>query len=127
MKVDEKNAVKCPVCKKVIGRMVLDGVTECGGFIGSIPCYHQELDYRKASHTYSNGLKQHGTLCRGCAKKAYPEGKRYKVCLRHVNKVTAIIGEDGSYFHTRQNAIEACDRMNAKCYPTHYWVVEEDI
>lgn len=114
-------AIKCPICGKVLGHYVLDNVLSSP--LGSIPCYNMKLDHRKASHHYSNKRGQKGHLCRSCAKKEFPEGKRYKVMVMHAGRPIPICGEDGSFFTTRQKADDKCKDITAR-QGHRYWVEE---
>ena len=118
-------AIKCPICGKELGHYILDGVSHCKG-IGAIPCYSMKIDYRKASHHYSNIRGQKGHLCRSCAKKEFPEGKRYLVMCVHGRKEMPIFGEDGSFYTTRQKAEEKAKHMTER-QGHRYWVEEKAI
>ena len=121
------NEIKCILCDKVLGKYVLDGSTDGGKFLGSIPMYHQEIDYRKAAHCLWKENKRYGNLCRKCAKTKFPEGKSYRVKFMYHGKETSICSKyPNDVFLTRQEAEDKCDEMNAKHIGT-YWVEEKKI
>lgn len=120
------NDIKCILCDKVVGKYVLDGILD-GGCIGSIPMYHEEVDYRKAAHCIWKENKRQGRLCRKCAKTKFPEGKSYTVRFMYHGKDTAICSKHpNSVFLTRKEAEDKCNEMNAK-HSSTYWVEEKKI
>ena len=113
------NEVKCVLCNKTIGKRVVEGSTDFGGWIGKVECSRQKLDYRKSSHIYfdgqnDNGKRVHGSICKTCAKSKFPEGKAYTVKFLYHGKETSIFGVYGSYFPTRKEAEQKCDEMTQK-------------
>lgn len=122
----DNEAIKCPICGKELGRYILDSISYCKG-IGSIPCYTMKLDYRKASHHYNNTKGQRGHICKACARKLFPEGKRYQVMVMNVHKPMAIYGgEYGDVYATRQRAEDKAREMTAE-HGYRYWVEEREL
>lgn len=121
------NEIKCVICDKVLGKLVLDGSMNGGKFLGNIPMYHQELDYRKSSHCLWKENKKYGHLCRKCAKLKFTEGKSYRVMFKYHGKDTSICTKyPNDVFLTRKEAEAKCDEMNEKnnCV---YWIEEDAI
>lgn len=116
-------AIKCPICGKELGHYILEGTSYCKG-IGAIPCYGMKMDYRKSSHHYSNVRTHRGHLCRSCAKKIFPEGKRYQVMVMHGSKPMAIFGGEEVTFYTTLQKAESRAKEMTQSRGYRYWVEE---
>lgn len=124
------NEIKCVMCNKIIGEDIYDGAISSP--LGAIPCYHQKMDYRKAAHVYFNGRdkegkRKNGNMCKKCARQYWTEGKTYYVRFNYHGKPTSIFGDNGEKFYTKQNALDALERIEAKNPNTRYWIDEKTI
>ena len=118
--------VCCCNCRKEIGVMIYDGGMDSP--IGFIPSYHEKLDYRKASHIYIDSKQWgHGTLCKTCAKKVFPEGKAYMV-IHHFNskEVALFAGKNGygDYFTTKAAAQAVIEDREHRYGMLSHWLKE---
>lgn len=109
------NDIKCPECKKVVGKLVYMKSIDSGiDFVGRIPCYDQKYDFRKASHIgFGKGL-----ICKSCAKKYFPEGVAYRVTNQyHAKRITPFIGiRQSGLFATKAEAQVAVNEENKRRY-----------
>ena len=112
------NEIKCPECGKVVGKLVYMTSFDSGiDFIGRIPCYDQKYDFRRAAHV-SFGK---GYLCKGCAKKHFPEGIAYKVTNKYgKGRITPYIGiRRSGLFATKEEAQAAVAEENKRRYDNY--------
>ena len=126
MKRKDVKELCCPICGKVIGEEWCDGYMSAGS-LGAIRFMDHKIDYRKASHVYD--YKHHANLCRKCAKEAFPEGKRWKVCFKGYghgeNNILGGKGIDGNgFFKHYADAENACKECNAKNNGCIYYIKE---
>ena len=122
------NEIKCIFCDKELGKYVLDGYMDSP--LGKIPCSHMELDYRKTARLFWSVGRQHGHLCKKCARQKFPEGKAYTVKFMYHGKETTIFaGRDayGEYLATRAQAEARAQEMNDKNNGSRYWVEEHKL
>jgi len=104
--------IKCPECKKIVGEYVYQRSMTVKG-LGTMPVYDCKYDYRKASHiSFGEGL-----ICKGCARKFFPEGVAYKVTNDyHGKRITPYVGiKQTGLFASRKDAqatADACNRRN---------------
>ena len=115
MRDDKK--ILCPECGKELGKYVLDKVL--GSPLGAIPCYHSEIDYRKAAHI---GIGK-GALCRKCARKYFPQGVAFRVSINYVGKrmnLTSGGVNNSGWYPTKEEAqakAKDMDRRAADNFP----------
>ena len=118
--------VQCCNCGKIIGELISDGGINSP--IGFIPSCHEKLDYRKSSHIWIDSKEWgHGTLCKTCAKKVFPEGKAYQVMRYwHGKKMPIFVGEYGygDYFTTKAEADNVSNERNCRYGCNSHWVEE---
>jgi hypothetical protein len=122
--------VNCVMCDKIIGHEIYEGAISSP--LGSIPCYRQKLDYRKAAHVCfdgrdKDGKRIHGNICKTCARQYWTEGKSYFVRFKHNGKDTSVFGDNGSRFYTKQNALDCLARLEKKNPNTRYWIDEQKL
>ena len=103
--------IKCPECKKIVGEYVYQRSMTVKG-LGTMPVYDCKYDYRKASHiSFGEGL-----ICKGCARKFFPEGIAYTVTNDyHGKRITPYVGiKRTGMFAYKQEAQAMADECNRK-------------
>ena len=119
--------VKCPLCGKAIGKLVVDDYHDTGTMIGAIELVHEELDYRKASRLYWQERRATGTLCRKCAKQKVPSGKYYLIAYYgNFGKDYLYGGDNDQKYFDREKAEKKAEEF-AERYGRRYWVEERKI
>ena len=115
------NIITCPECGKVVGEYVHAGWMNGGKYLGKIHMLDAKYDKRKVSQiSFGKGM-----LCKGCAKRFFPDGIAFVVKVAHGSGwVQPYVGiKRTGMYSTRREAEKMASEMNRR--PKVYARVEE--